>query len=509
MENAIKNKKIIISAALSLVLWSLSFISDRGIFVFPQKTETGYTLALTDYCICRILALIVLFALIYAAAVLVFDRDDKRERLLDVLRCGLVYLPVIAIVLIIKIPAGFVTNDEYSILNDATHLIHDTWFNFMTVYYFIVSLMLIPVTFAPIIMKAVIEFFVVGYTVSRTKGYFGKKAGMFMYVLFLLYPVVAYTTSAHRLPVYFLLYLLLFVKLFFDRLEDRSITTGKLFLMLLAGAALTQWRTEGIYLLVLVPILLFIVYPHLRGKKQAALLIISYLAIQYIISIPQNGIGSDVSGAANDRMKPFYAYTITNMYRNGLDTGKNEADLAVIDRYIPIEAIESINEHYGDINYEDVLILMKEEFGGVRQEAGYTEYYDFTEAVKRIFKNNPDVFAKTRIGAFCYAALPYHMAFEGTGIKELAKSAISVIKTVTYNLFIPTGFAAVLCIYCLIKRKWYTFFVTGGLIAHWFIVFVLAPASYFKYYFPVYIMAYFYIIVLLIRYFSHDKRTVI
>ena len=171
--------------------------------------------------------------------------------------------------------------------------------------------------------------------------------------------------------------------------------------------------------------------------------------------------------------------------------------------------IEQINEHYGDINYEDVLILYKDEFPGVREDAGYTEYYDFTQALKRIFMNNPGVFIRTRIGAFCYAAMPYHITFSGFGIRALASLAVSIVKSLSYNLFIPVAFAALMCIICLIGRKWFGFFVAAGLVAHWFIVFVLAPASYFKYYFPVYIMSYFYIIVLLIRYFSHDKRTVL
>ncbi len=509
MENAIKNKKNIISAVLSLVIWCVTFVTDRNIFTFPEKTQNGYTQAIADYCICRTLALVVIFAAIYHVAAILSDRDGKRQRYADVVKCAICYLPVIIICLVIKLPAGFLTNDEYSIYNDATHLIHDTWFNYMTVYYYIVSLMILPFRYAPIIMKCVIELLVAGYTVSRTKGYFGKKAGLFMYALFFLYPVIAYTTSAHRLPVYFLIYLLLMTKLFFDRLEGAGMTIRGSFPFLLAGAVLTQWRTEGIYLLMLVPLLMLMAYPALRSIRSATALILVYLAIQYMISIPQNGTLTGVSDAANDRMKPFYAYTITNMYRNGLDTEKNADDLAVIDRYIPLEAIESINEYYGDINYEDVLILYREEFNGVRQDAGYTEYYEFTEAVKRIFVNNPDVFAKTRWGAFCYAALPYHIEFTGYGIKNLVSFAVSLIKTVSYNLFIPVAFILILAVFCLILRRWYTFFVSGGLMAHWFIVFILAPASYFKYYFPVYIMAYFYMIILLIRYFSHDKRTVI
>ncbi len=471
------------------------------IFVFPEPTDSGYALAMTDYVICRILAVILLLFAVYSAITLIFLKNEYHTKLLGVLRCALPYLPVIIAVLVIKLPAGFLTNDEYAIYNDAVHLIHDTWFNFMTVYFYIISLMIFPFTYGPIIMKVIIEFFVVGYCVWRSRGYFGKKAGSFMYILFLLYPVIAYTTSAHRLPVYFLIYLALFVKLIFDRLEKKDITYTKAALVLFAGAVLTQWRTEGIYLLVLVPVLMFMAYPHLRHVKPAIFILAVYMIFQYILWIPQNGSGTgNLDSAANDRMKPFYAYTITNMFRNGLDTEKNREDLEIVDRYLSLDVISAINEHYGDINYEDVLILYKDGFIGVREDAGDKEFVDYSQALKRIFIANPDVFAKTRWGAFCYAALPYHITWSGTGIRELASFAVSVVKTVAYNLFIPVVFVAAALIYCLVKRDWFDLFVFGGLAAHWFIVLVLAPASYFKYYFPVYIISYFYMIFAVIKY---------
>ena len=506
MDRAADRKINILSAVIALLALSATFVTDKRMFVFPEATDARYDLAVTDYTICKIIAFLVLFTLLRFIFTIALSKGEKRQDLLEVLKCAAFYLPVILACLVIKLPGGYVTNDEYSILSDATSLTHDTWFNYMTVYYYIVSLMLIPVKYGPIFMKALIEFFIVGYCVFRSKRYFGSRAGAFMYALFLLYPVIAYTTSAHRLPVYFLIYLALFCKLTFDRLEKKDITLPGASFILLSGAVLTQWRTEGIYLLALIPILMLLVYPNIRNIRYALLVIIAYAAVQFIISIPQNGMGSDLGGAANDRMKPFYAYTITNMLRNGLDRDKNAADLEIVDRYLSLGAIDRINEHYGDINYEDVLILYKEEFLGVREDAGYTEYWEFTEALRRIFANNPDVFVRTRIGAFCYAAVPYHITYSGASPKALAALAVSIVKSLAYNLFIPAVFAALMCIVCLIKRKWFGFFVAGGLIAHWSIVFVLAPASYFKYYFPVYIMSYFFITVLLIWNFAGKKR---
>ncbi len=504
MKNGTEKKRIyIISAIIATVLTVASFVSDRTVFTFPNAEDAGYGLAIADYCICKILAFVVLFALANCLFTVILGRGEQRDRLWGVIKCGLLYLPILLAVLIIKLPGGYVTNDELSICENAKSLVHDTWFNYLTVYYYIVSFMIFPFKYGPIIMKAIIEFFVVGYTVFRSREYFGEKAGLFMYLLFILYPVIAYTTSAHRLPVYFFLYLLLFAKLIFDVSVKRDITRPRLFLVLLAGAVLSGWRSEGIYLVILIPILLFIAYPKLRNIKSMTVLILCYAVIRFAVFLPQDAVtGQDISSAANDRMKPFYAYTITNMYRNGLDTDKNADDLAIIDEYIPTEAIEKINEHYGDINYEDVLILIKDEFGGVRPEAGYTQYYDFSQSCMRIFMNNPGVFAKTRWGAFCYAALPYHITYQGMGIGQLLSFAISVVKTVSYNLFIPAVFTVLLCIYSLVKKRWFTFFAAGGLIAHFTLVFILAPASYFKYYFPVYIMAYFYMIFLLVRRFS-------
>ena len=479
----------------------------RNVFVFPDVSDERYKLAVTDYRICLILAALVLVFVLWSVYTLIFKKNEYHDAIAGSFKYGLFYLPVMIAALVIKLPQGFLTNDEYSIMNSAVNLIHDTWFNIMTVYYYIVSLMLIGHTYAPIIIKVIIEFWVVGYTIWRTKRHFENRSAYVMYLLFLLYPVIAYTTSAHRLPIYFLIYLALIVKLFYDHLEGGMLSYADAVFVLFFGAVLTQWRTEGIYMAAVLPILIFITYPNMRRLKAAIPVLVLFAPFQVLLWIPQNGaVSGNIDGAANDRMKPFYAYTITNMYRNGLDLSKNADDLAAVDRYLSLEMIDKINEHYGDINYEDVLILYQDGFTGVREGAGDAEFYDYSQALKRIFVNNPDVFLRTRWGAFCYAALPYHITFTPDGVRGIASFVISIVKTVSYNLFIPVGFALIAAFVCLIRKKWFEFFMFAGLSAHAFIVFVLAPASYFKYYFPVYIVSYFYIIFLLTGYLSKKRE---
>jgi hypothetical protein len=356
--------------------------------------------------------------------------------------------------------------------------------------------MLIPHFYGPIFLKLIIELMVVGYVVYRVGRYYDKRFGYGAYLLFLMYPVLAYTTSAHRLPIYFLVYLYLIVLMLFDMLEEIPANAGKITWIVFLSAVLTQWRTEGIYFAVISVILMLIAYPALRHRKNVIALIAGSLLCQYLVSVPQNGFAaSELSAKADDRMKPFYAYTVTNMFRNGLDREKNSEDIAIIDRYLSVEKIDAINDYYGDINYEDVLILYTDGFVGVREEASVEDFFNYADACKRLFINNIDILLKTRWGAFCYAALPYHITYTGMGLRELISFGISVVKTVSYNLFIPVAIIIFLCIYALIKRKWFTFFLSGGLIMHFAIVFVLAPASYFKYYFPIYIIAWFYVML--------------
>lgn len=495
MRTILKNRKIMLAICFAIIHTLITFVTDRGIFVFPNRELVTYSWAVFDYSLCKVLCLLALIFIYYYVLTMILPGREA-SILYKVTKSALPYIVVIIAVAAIKLPQGYVTNDEYSILNDAINLTHSTWFNVWTPYYYTVCLMIMPFSLSPIIFKLILEFFTVGYVTFRSRQYYGNKIGCISYLLFLLYPFIAYTTSAHRLPIYFLLYLLIITKLYYDHLEGKHISIPAMGIILLTGALLTQWRTEGIYLAGLLPILMLIAYPHLlKNKKLLVTGIIMFIVSQYIISIPQNiFMNAQLKDAANDRMKPFYAYTITNMYRNGLDLEKNKEDLEIVDKYLSLDVIKAINEHYEDINYEDVLILYQDGFVGVRPEAGVQEFVDYSDALKRIFKNNPDVFIRTRIGAFNYAARPFRIDFSEGGVKGLIKGGISVVKTLSYNLYIPLLLVAVYLIISLIKRKWFDFFVMGGLLCHWFIVFILAPASYFKYYFPVYIVAYFYIL---------------
>ncbi len=471
---------------ISFVHWAVTWFTDRRIF---EKTAAEEPF---NYLVCKVLLFCLLFALWRA----LLKMSPATRQVLKY--AGFYLIPIIA-VLIFKLPQGFLSNDETLIFAEAKALADYTWFYYLTTYYYIVSLMLIPAWFGPILVKVAIQLLTAGYCVFRLSGYLNFKYGKYLYLSFLIPPVLAYTTSAHRIPVYFLLYLFLIFKLLMDLLEKKELSGTGLFLTLLLGAVLTQWRTEGIYFAVVLPILLFIAYPALRNRKAVLRVLLLSLFLQYLVSIPQNGlIPSRMGDKADNRMGPFYAYTVTNMYRNGLDLEKNKEDLEKVWRYLDPDTLEAINRDLKDINYEDVLILYYPGYTGTRPEADDADYRAYTEGCRNLFLKNPDVLLRTRIGAFHYAAVPYRIAWTEGGVKGFLLFLVSIVKTLAYNLYPSHILLLILCLYALVRRRYFTFFMTGGLICHFIIVFVLAPASYFKYYFPIYMTMYFYVNLIII-----------
>ncbi len=474
--------KKILPAIPAVIHTAISFYTDRLVFTVKPAEM------LHNYIPCKLLMLIAL----YLFWSFLFTGNRK------ILKYAALYLIPMTAVCLFKLPQGFLSNDEHLIFEQALQLADYTWFYYLTTWYYIISVMIIPAWFGPIVVKLIIELLVCGYCLYRFTGYLDKKYGLLLYLGFLLPPILAYTTSAHRIPIYIFIYLLLMFMLFMDRLEEipasRTKLCGELFLI----ALLTQWRTEGIYLALLGPAMLLVAYPDLRKNKASVLRLIALSVLaQYLVAVPQYGlIPHRMNDQADNRMGPFYAYTVTNMFRNGLDQEKNSEDLKQIDRFLDLEIIQAINEYLGDINYEDTLILYYPGYVGRRPEADDADYRAYVDACKHLFLANPDVLAKTRLGSFDYAATVYDIRWEEGGIKGFARFLISIVKTVSYNLYLPMCLLLILFVYSILKRRPLTFLLTLCLFGHWFIVFVLAPASYFKYYFPVYFTVYFWWIMI-------------
>ena len=264
-------KSNIIPAIIAILHCIITFFTDKAIFsALSYGIRELPSDKLTNYILCKLILLVLLYSIYHLAYNIIFSKDRLKLPIVQIIINALPYLIVLGAVLIFKLPQGFLSNDESLIFAEASSLNSYTWFYYLTTYYYSVSMMLIPAWFGPIIVKVLIQFLTCGYVVYRMKRYTNNnRISYIMYLPFLLPPVLAYTTSAHRIPVYYLLYLLIFYILIMDMLEEIVPSKFHIFLILLLAAVLTQWRTEGIYMAVFIPILLFIAYKPIRNKKSA------------------------------------------------------------------------------------------------------------------------------------------------------------------------------------------------------------------------------------------------
>jgi len=466
--------------------------------VFEKNVITESPLSnLRDYIPCRLVSAIIVF---YLFRGIYNSISGHNHTLLNAVKMAIPYIILVLVEIVAKNPAY--AGDEVSLYYEAAALKGTTnhWLYYLTPRFYIVAFMLIPTRLGPLYVKGILESIIAGYVMLRTSSYFSNRiysrskgffgVGSFMIIPLLLLPMFKMSIDVHRMPVYVFLYMLFITILLFDKLEDkRDLGLHKLFWLLLLSVVLTQWRVEGIYWLILGPVLILMTYRNvvvqgscikILSVKNVIIGAIFFLFLQYIVQVPQYGFDMKQKDpdVALVRMYPFYAHAIPIMYYNDLNTIENADDLAVIDKYWSLETLDFLHEVYGDF-------LIVEPLGqdSRRDTATDEDMRQFCLAAKRIIINNPVSFLRAQAKTFDAVSKP-------AGMIGMAK--------LQYNLYIPVAILFCLFVITALKGRWFTNFVTVGLLANWFIVFVLSPAAYFKYHAPEYLMAYYFATLLAI-----------
>lgn len=461
-------KRYIILAAVAVLYWLATFFLERLIFTPGAAAGRPVT-----YICVKLLTLAAIYALLlfFTGAV-----TGLRERTPAAMT--LVYsLPLFVMITGIwyvtdSFPISY--GDQLNILNAARD--YDNmggFFNYLTTVVFMIAMSIVPSVAFAVILKIFMVSLATGYCVFRLWRLTGSRWSLLLYMPFLLPPGLYLSYNIHRCPMYAVLYMLFSCLLICDNMEKRELTRGKFLLLSLITAVLTQWRSEGIYLLVLGPILLYAAYrPQLTLKRKAAAISVM-LAAQVIVFIPQY---AETAAVQNDapRALPLYEYLIVNMEREGLDKEKNAAELELVDRYVSVEAIHLLNEKNGDFNFGENHI----EEAGRREEATSQDRDSFMAAVRRIVLKNPAVYIRTQLKAWSYIT---------TG--KFHDRLLDEVANIFQNLYVPTVWLLGLWIYTLVKKKWFLWFMTSAHLGHMLITTALLPAAYFKYYYSEYLYA--------------------
>lgn len=451
-----------LAALVSLLWWGLSFWYERIAF------EPGAAAAhrFTWVCVKLMLLVTLLWLTRFFLEALRDIRADAPAA--GALRCGLPLFALITLIWAVTDSWPILYGDQRNILDAAVQYdVLGGFFHCFTLWLPMIALNLVPLPTVPVLFKILLISLGVGYCVWRLLRVTRSRLAWLLYLPFLLPPGLYLSYNIHRIPYYAVLYLVFSCVLLCDRPEGRPLTRGKLALLCLTAAVLTQWRSEGIYLLALTPVLLWLCYRPRWTRRQKALALALFLAAQLLVRLPETVAERDGLDPGR-RAMPLFEYLITGMERKGLDKEKNAADLAIVDRYIDLEALHAMNEELGDYCYNDNLIL----YYGMRHGASEADKEAFRGAVTRIVLHNPLVYIRSQLCAWVHIS---EQTYHDRKLDELAN--------IFQRLYLPTIWLFVLFFLALRRRDWLLFFLTGGHLIHFAITTALLPAAYFKYYY--------------------------
>lgn len=471
---AVRRERAALTAAL--VHWLLSFGLERLVFTAAPTAH------LFDYVLCKLLLLVLLFAFWRLLFCAVREKGFARRMLLRA-------LPVLAALLVYLFLYHPFTleGDELNIYQHAVQFDSFAyWFNYPTGYYWILCLMVVPHAMGPIFIKVLLQALIAGYLVARQERLSGKAAWL-LYVLFCLPFVLELGISAHRLPIYGMLYLLLAAKLLYDRLEHKALDRRTLLLLSLLIGLLAIWRTEGIYLAVLGAVLLAVAY-RVKLNRQVWKRLLAYALALLLVAVPQlKGYFIDTDVSLGVRTKPLCAYALCNMFRNGLTREMLSGEEAAIEGYLPLSVIEEYNANFQDGNYARAQVMQ----GAL--DADYAAQEAFCGAVKRIILRHPLIYLRAQWNAWLYTSSQYTADFSG-GAAGLWRG----VRALTYRVNLPTYLVALFLIAALLRKKWMTFWLCGCALTHWALVTLLMPAAFAKYFYVDYLLGYFLLLMGLI-----------
>lgn len=458
-----------LSIPAALIWWLCSFWYERFAFEAGAAAEHRFTWICVK--LASLAVMVALLRFFIAAAAGLRGRGECAR----VLACGLPLFAAVTLIWAVTDSWPIEYGDQLTILQAATN--YDClagFFHYLTIWLPMIALTLAPIPAFTVLFKVFLISMGVGYCVQRLLRLTGSRLAFGLYLPFLLPPGLYLSYSIHRIPSYAVLYLVFSCKLLCDRREGRSLGPGGYALLCLTAAALTQWRLEGVYLLVLTPVLLYLCYRPALTRRQLLGALGIFLLMQLLVRVPETAAEREGGADSGQRSMPLFEYLITGMERRGLDMEKNAEDLAQVARHIDLEQMHAMNEELGDYCYNDNLVL----YYAIRHGADEADKAAFRRAVAHIVLKNPGVYIRNQLCAWVHIS---EQTYHDRKLDELAN--------IFQRLYLPTAWLLAYWVLTLVKKDWLAWFLTSGHLCHFAITTALLPAAYFKYYYSEYLYA--------------------
>lgn len=507
--------------ALAALLWcGVTLATDRLFFRYDWKSPYFF--------VYKALFVLLAFAVVHGAVTLVRKVRQKDAFALRWLQWMLPYLVLTLVVLVIVWP-GCWGGDDLDVLYLARTLEPSSWQHFLTSAAFILCLMFIPVPGGVVLIQTLLIAGIVGCflaaaeTLARERMPKPPARGWFaiLYLPFLLPPVILHDMQPFRSTWSTWTELFTVFLLVWWYLRGQAITKKQLAVFTLLGVLTAGWRSESIYYLAALPVLL----AFLAGKKlvRPAAAVVSAVGIM-AGTLACNAYTNYLMGDAWLYQRVALCYQAAALVQDA-DPVEDAEALAMIDPIFDVQACRDLSNLHGpelratvsrslegqtegdwNVCKKGIIrlalkypgSLLRERLGvllnTVEQQPAESNqklvfavtalvYTDPPEAMR----DNQKDFLYNSIGAY-----PLNQQLREDFIMSLSYRTefLGGLLAVTWLMLPSFGLLAAAILVLLVRRKWMLFFAAGALAARIPLVFLTAPDTYFMYYLTPYIAGY-------------------
>lgn len=496
--------------------WIVTFFSDRLFFTYSLFDFSSAAAGIkTGIAWGAKLAFLLLLVFGYQLLFRVFRGIiNREERLCLFLRFAGIYFLVMLLFLLAVYP-GIWRNDEFGILAQAAALNPVFWQNYLTSIFYIFSLMLIPVPAGVVVMQLVINSLITGYLLLQCYEQFGRSRWtFFMYLPFLLFPVIDSNLYPMRLSVYAFLELFLLARLLFFKLEHRRLKKMDYLAFALLGAVVCVWRSEAIYYMVWLPVVFAILFWKETDRREKLLFAVCVFLCSVLFYLPQT-VGNKLTAGDNYEITSF-VLPIVPLTAQAAEDGQTEL-VAAVDGVLDVGIIEE-----GIQNGMNGIQIFWNKPELIRKEYTKEDFTKLKAAYYSMIRKYPLVFLKERWDTFLHSNgllmdttqlfsstenenfIHFRSSYAGNGpISEgLRKQVISVLECrsqndynqlkksygLVWNFFFQAAVLVLSVLGLLLKKQFGYAFLLGSAAAKLPLIFLTAPSRLFMYYYPVYLI---------------------
>lgn len=494
--------------------WLLTFATDRiffeySLFAFTTPSETMFSLYAWGIK-AAFLALLVLGYQLAGKVVKKYKNNVKitKER---IFYAG-IYFGLMVFLLLLVYPGAW-RMDEFGILRDAKTLMPTFWQGYLTSYFYIFSLMLLPIPAGVVLMQNVVISLCVGFVCERAQRILKLKHRIWLLLPFFAFPVLDSNMYPMRMSVYVFLEMSLTAAFLSAILEHRRFTEKETWFVILLTAVVAVWRTEGIYYMLWIPLVYLITFWKRESKKKKLWFIAVTVFITIAVMVPQNLGNKMVSGDQYDITS--MVLPLAPLLSEAQDEQQEELSAIdkVIDVQLMIEGYESGKSGISVFWSEPALI---------RSDYTSAEYKEFKSAYYSLIRKYPTVFLKERAETFINSNgilmnttelydtdevanyVEFRETYTGgqgifTDMRRYVLSLLELRNPVDYNekmslyyvvySFLPqllVLLVSALC--CLFRKKWSSLFALLGVLLKVPLIFMTAPSLLFMYYYGIYLI---------------------